>query len=315
MTDAVEIHLASEAERLEAYQQVHEAWGKGKRRSVFVADRLKSIQHNRASWWVLTQKKKVCASLGCYPLTFSARGREVPGFGFGAVYTAPRHRQRGYAEQLCRHVAATQQASGCEVGLLFSDIAPDYYAKMGWQALDRTLYYAELVDLWEPTRGLGVRMDEPAARIAELDTLWEAEQAQRALWLKRPEDYWRYLLARSSDDHHVMLCDRSGAERGYLRVSIQGELAQVEEVLMRRGPADPWIEEAWVVVAHYAASQGAERVQTWQTPPPRTRQNWRVKPREQAIPMLLLSGEAARAPDEGAPSLIESAFIHSTDHF
>jgi predicted acetyltransferase len=308
MTQGVDIHPANEAERLAAYRQVHEVWGGDKPLEEFVSARLRSIQHNRARWWVLTVDGEVCASLGSYPLRFMAHGRAVQGFGFGAVYTPPAQRKRGYAEQLCRHVAQVEQSGGAEVGLLFSDISPDYYAKMGWELVDQTTYKAELEDLWEPTRSLGVRVKRPEALISTLSGMWDAEQRQHDLWLARDAGYWRYLLSRNPEDHHVMLCDRGGIERGYARLAFTGQEGWVEEVCLRQGVEDPWREDAWVVVAHYAASQGAARLATWQQPPPRSRKHWVPTQRAAAITMVLRSGACAAAP-------LTSSHIHSTDHF
>jgi predicted acetyltransferase len=308
MNKTIDIHPASAEERTIAFRQAHEAWGGNTEIEQFVRARKRSIQHKRARWWVLTRMGKVCASLGSYPLRFVVEGREVAGFGLGAVYTAPEERRRGYAEQLCRHVAAAEQAAGCEVGLLFSDISPDYYAKLGWHVVGDSLYKADVADLWEPTPGLGVRIRKPHDRIASLNAMWEATEKSASLWLKRPDDYWRYILTRSPEDHHVMLCDKAGLERGYMRIHIDGMKAHIHEILLPQGIADAWLDSAWALAAHYAASQGAEYLSTWQEPAPRSRPLWDEAARGKAITMMLWSGQTA----EQAPS---ACSIHDTDHF
>ena len=49
---AVSIHPATAEERLAAYRNVHETWGRGLPLDEFLARRLKSVGHNRARWWV-----------------------------------------------------------------------------------------------------------------------------------------------------------------------------------------------------------------------------------------------------------------------
>jgi predicted N-acetyltransferase YhbS len=127
------IHPASEAERLLAYRNAHEAFGRGLTQEEFVSTRLRSVRHNRAGWWVLTVAGDVVASLACYPLSFCVNGLIVRGIGIGSVHTRSSHRKNGYAASLCRHVAEVEAARGAEVALLFSDIAPAYYERLGYQ--------------------------------------------------------------------------------------------------------------------------------------------------------------------------------------
>ena len=132
MTDAFQIQPASENQRLAAYRNVHEVWSDDLPLDEFLARRLRSVMHNRAEWFVLCVGQSVASSLGRYPLQFNLGGTIVKGSGIGAVHTPPEHRQRGYATALLRQVNEWSRRDGFQVSLLFSDIDPAYYERLGY---------------------------------------------------------------------------------------------------------------------------------------------------------------------------------------
>ena len=130
--DSLEIHPADAGEQRAAYTNVHEVWGGEQPLEEYLAWRLNSVQHQRACWYVGCLEGRVVTSLGAYPLLFHVGGRQVAGFAIGAVHTVPDCRKRGYAARLMAWVEAHQRQQGAELGLLYSDIDPDYYAAHGY---------------------------------------------------------------------------------------------------------------------------------------------------------------------------------------
>ena len=89
MTNRLAMHLADDAERIQAFENVHEFWDGGRTLEEHLAWRLQSPQHLWADWYVGCLEGRVVTSLGAYPLLFHVGGRQVAGFAIGAVHTVP----------------------------------------------------------------------------------------------------------------------------------------------------------------------------------------------------------------------------------
>ena len=88
----------------------------------------------------LIDGKRVLASAKRY--LFDARIAGAPGrvLGIGAVFTPPELRGRGAARQLIEEMMAAAAADGFSHALLFSEIGPTYYEKLGFAAVPRRNY-------------------------------------------------------------------------------------------------------------------------------------------------------------------------------
>jgi len=105
------------------------------------------------------------ASFKRYERTLQDRGQRLRAFGFGAVFTPPEYRGRGYASILLAAALDAARADGYDVAFLFSDIRPQFYAELGFRAL--------------PSREFSLRADAlPSGRLAparvDSDDDWRA---------------------------------------------------------------------------------------------------------------------------------------------
>jgi len=75
------------------------------------------------------------ASFKRYERTVQDRAQKLRAFGFGAVFTPPEYRGRGYASILVASALDAARADGYDVAFLFSDIRPQFYAELGFRAL------------------------------------------------------------------------------------------------------------------------------------------------------------------------------------
>jgi GNAT superfamily N-acetyltransferase len=89
----------------------------------------------------LVDGEDVRASAKLYTFDATLDGRLIRVAGIGAVFTQPAHRKRGAAkeliERLLEHASAggAPGAPGADVALLFSEIGPDYYARLGFDPI------------------------------------------------------------------------------------------------------------------------------------------------------------------------------------
>lgn len=75
------------------------------------------------------------ASFKRYERTVREGTHRLRAFGIGAVYTPPALRGRGYASAMLAAALDRARADGYDVAYLFSDIRPQFYAELGFQAL------------------------------------------------------------------------------------------------------------------------------------------------------------------------------------
>ncbi|GIS61224.1 MAG: hypothetical protein CM1200mP2_34490 [Planctomycetaceae bacterium] len=91
----LDCHIANDTERAAAFGNVHECWGDERSVEDYVAWRMQSIQHARASWYVGCVDGRVATSLGAYPIVLRAGGQSWPGYGIGPF--TPRRSSGGRA--------------------------------------------------------------------------------------------------------------------------------------------------------------------------------------------------------------------------
>jgi N-acetylglutamate synthase-like GNAT family acetyltransferase len=85
--------------------------------------------------FALVEGGEVVASAKLYRFDAVHDGQPVRVAGLGAVFTAPAVRGRGAARELIDQLLQRAAADGADFALLFSEIGPDYYARLGFVAI------------------------------------------------------------------------------------------------------------------------------------------------------------------------------------
>src|SRR5439155_9753495 len=83
--------------------------------------------------FALVHGDEVLASAKEYRLRAVLEGRTYEVVGIGAVFTQPAHRGRGHAADLVERLVVRAQERGIAAALLFSEIGPDYYRRLGFE--------------------------------------------------------------------------------------------------------------------------------------------------------------------------------------
>jgi predicted N-acetyltransferase YhbS len=225
----LDIHPASASERLAAYHNVHDVWSAGLDLESHVQRRLKSVQHNRADWFVGCVDGEVVTSLAVYPLKFHFRGRIVPGFSIGSVHTLAKARGKGFASQLIRWVEEYQAAAGAELSMLYSDIPPEYYARLCYQACPAWSASVDTSAIGERKTGFRLQQFDPRQEINLLRSLYDDEHSRYEISIARDAEYWGYLLVKESADEFHWVVDEAGTNIGYVRLRIGEEGAKLRD--------------------------------------------------------------------------------------
>lgn len=299
---ALDVHAASPAEQEAAYRNVHEFWGRGQPLEEYLRWRLASPKHRRASWYVGCLEGEVVTSLGCWPLLFSRGGRQVRGFQIGSVHTRPEFRGQGLAPVLIRTVEQLRADQGEELALLYSDIDPAYYARLGYIACPSR--EGTLRVMAGSSAPLAVRSVDAVDESSLLLGIARRSAAESPLTIHRDESRWQQLLEQSPDDDFLLVEAKTGeGSTGWLRVRETEEAGMVRLLDHAVSAADSLAD----VLAAAAVQRGWNRITGW-LPDDLTEQSFgqaglagQSVPRQRQITMLhpLRAGDQL-TPDETA---------------
>lgn len=286
MTTALEIHAASPDELVAAHRNVFDIWSQGLPLEDHVQSRLNSPKHRLATWYVGRLDGRVVVSLGCYPLRFQIRGAEVSGIAIGSVYALAEYRGRGFAPQLLAWVEEHERQQAAALSLLYSDIKPDYYARLGY-------VLCPSFEGWRDVRGMEDKAGaerpiieiDAATRIDELMNLYAGYHGAAPLSIARSAAYWRALLQRFTGDEFFGLVTERGDLGGYVRLSRNDADWRIMDYALA-DQRTTLAERLYSATLALAARSGARRVGGWLPEDSVTRKAFELVPRRKEITMI-----------------------------
>jgi GNAT superfamily N-acetyltransferase len=187
----------------------------------------------------------VLASAKVYDLAASLDGRPVRVIGVGAVFTPPAQRGRGYARTLLDRLLQRAAGEGADLALLFSEIGPDYYARLGFSIVPRSDVTIRVIE--SDRRGAPatlVRAGEDSD-LANLADMGRARAHPYRLHLDRDRDLIQFAIARKrllaglgppgACEVHFFVAEEGAAAVAYVVISVRGTAWTIEEA----GDRDP----------------------------------------------------------------------------
>ena len=284
----LDLHAASPAERLAAYRNVHDVWSGGLPMEQHLARRLASEQHNRANWFVGCLAGEVVTSLACYPLQFRVRGQTLCGISIGSVHTLAAFRGRGFAPRLIDWVEKQQAAAGAAISLLYSDIEPAYYGRLGYRQCpafkgrrDVTALPGGVAD----NRSWRLRPIRASEQLEQIAAWYASYHGGLPISIFRDDAYWRHLLEKRPRDEFFQLEDPDAAACGYARLGVEGgQLKLIDDALTS---TDAGVEEQlYRAMLDLAAERSLESAGGWLPDSPAARAYFSLEPRRDEITML-----------------------------
>jgi GNAT superfamily N-acetyltransferase len=276
-THDLDVHLASESERLAIFRNVHDVWSGGLTLEAHVARRVNSVQHQRAEWYAGSLGQRVVASLGCYPLEFRVHGEVVPGFAIGAVHTVGGFRGQGLAARLLAAVEQAQLRLGRRLAVLFSDIGLGYYERLGYIA-GRSHVGTARVD--SAATGNGRLRGDPGPAYDELRARCESTHA---LSIRRTPEYGTHLRDKVAGQRRWLVLDSQDEAIGGFSLSQRDNRAEIEEFFARDADS---VDRVVRAIPSAAAMLGAAHVGGWLPNDAVTRRTFEIRPRSKALTML-----------------------------
>lgn len=306
----IDIHKASQEEMLAADKNSYEVWGEGSSMEEYLIACQTSPRKNRAQCWVLTMNGVVASSLECHSLLFWHYGSLYSGFGIASVYTHLEMRRQGLAEKLCRYVINVKIENGAQFGLLFSDIAPDYYHKMGFHLSSVLSYdYHDLGGLRSSGNQAKIKLFDPQKEHDWLVDIHRQYHCNTALTVARDGAYWAYSLRANSKNLFWLVLDDKGERLGYVRLYVDQQRAGLIECIIPR--QEPLVNSVYRSISRELINRQVERLTSWLTPPQGIVDYSAVRKRSKAWPMVWMGSQINASPE----AVLADTSIYSSDYF
>ena len=225
------------------YDETWPIWGEGLSREGYE-------RYNRAQLavpWSKTHLERVAlmegdtllASAKRYGLTLRMDGVDTPGLGIGAVFTPPALRGRGHAAALIEAMIAAASAEGARCALLFSEIDPEYYARLNFGVVPVMSATLRLKSQKREGAPAVLVRDGADRDLDNIVAMHDARAAGYAFALKRDRDYVRYAISKR---RLLAASGPAGLRTVEFLVTEEGGNA-VAYIVVTRGPEGQILEE------------------------------------------------------------------------
>jgi GNAT superfamily N-acetyltransferase len=242
------------------------------------------------------QSNHLVSSCKIYTIHFQSRGRVYKIAGVGAVFTQPQHRGCGYGSEMIDKVVELCEQRDYDGMLLYSDIAPEFYGRSGFEELgdsefhlwlDRDVSFngargERLPDNRTPdTRSRDQRSlaaDQPEFSLSDVKpehvpnmiSHYRRYLSRQPFGMLRDETYWHYKLERerylvlNSDARwpalELLELRNGGKDSGYAIFEHGGKILRVMEVIGSEDAA----QRLWGRILEIARERAVELVRGWE---------------------------------------------------
>jgi predicted N-acetyltransferase YhbS len=309
MTDQLDLHRASAAERMQAFRNVYEVWPSASDPEEHLQRRLANPKFDNATWYVGTLDGRVVTACGCYQVSVRVDGAVEPSFAVGSVHTLPDFRGKEFAPRLLAFAEAQERSLGKTFCLLYSDIGPAYYERLGYRACRASQGWAnpeESIEVPEPSALIRFNASD---EMPTLSDLYAGGHTRYPLSIARSADYWRYLLCQNPLDEFYFVT--AGSRRvGYVRLGIRpGQILIRDLSLLEDTEATE--RGLYSGVIALAKARGAAQVGGWMPADPVCRELFAVTNRVKELTMIKPLVDRIKIVDRHCEA---AAHFHEIDH-
>jgi GNAT superfamily N-acetyltransferase len=213
----------------------------------------------------LVEGGEVLASAKLYRFDAVLDGGPIQVAGIGAVFTSPASRGRGAARDLIERLLDRAAADGADLALLFSEIGPDYYARLGFEAIataDRRLRVTESTRYGAPMTMVRGGDDRDLRDIVSMGV---SRAEPYRFHLSRDRDLVHFAIARKrllaglgppgARIVHFFIAEEGASAVAYLVITEEGNAWTVEDM----GDRDPAGARAGAMLQALIAREPAEK--------------------------------------------------------
>jgi predicted acetyltransferase len=307
MTENLELHAASAAERAQAFANVYKVWPSDPNPEEHLRRRLANPKYENATWYVGTLSGRVVAACGCYHVSVRIDGVVERACAVGAVHTLPEFRGRGFAPHVLAFAEDQERRVGKTFSLLYSDIGAPYYERLGYRRCAAALGSVLPAEskLERPVM-YDLRPFRPSEKLSILIDLYDRAHLRYPLSIARSSDYWHYLLAQNAEDEFYFLMQ--GKPWGYVRLGIRNDGIVVRDVSLLDNDDEGDLYSAVIALAK---ERGAARVGGWMPGNAVCRELFEVSDRVKELTMIKSLVERIKIEDRHCQA---AQYFHEIDH-
>jgi predicted N-acetyltransferase YhbS len=215
--------------------------------------------------YALVDGDLVLASGKLYRFDAALDGRPVRVAGFGAIFTQPAHRGRGAARELVERMCQLATAKGADLALLFSEIGPESYARLGFTRIATTNRTLRVIE--DDRRGAPATMVRGGEErdLADIVAMGSARAEPYRFHLNRDRDLVQFSIARKrllaglgrpgAGELQFFIAEEGASAAAYVVVSVKGR----EWILEECGDRDPTGARAGAILQALIAREPAEQ--------------------------------------------------------
>lgn len=173
-------------------------WGDGLTRSGYAQYNLAQ----QATRWgrehldrvALVEGDRLLSSAKRYRLELMIDGRRCRALGIAAVFTPPERRGNGYGRMLLQQILEVAASDGYDAALLFSEIRPEYYARLGFVPVPQATLR---LDVARKAGAPGIVVRQGDGRdIAHIARMNQDAASRHRLALVRTPEWIEYVISR-----------------------------------------------------------------------------------------------------------------------
>ncbi len=207
---------------------------------------------------ILDPNGNVASALKRYSFELDSPSGTLKTVAIGAVFTREEFRNRGFAQTLIENIVNEASECGFKAALLFSDIKPSYYEKMGFQALHDLSWTAEAKFLLKSAR-LQIRAAE-TSDLSKLMNWYEDSFSKGYLRYLRPTpEVWNFLRMRAQAFSDYIVSHK-GKDIGYFNARATKDNLWIHEFVL---PDAELENEFAATLGHFALQNNRDTVSGW----------------------------------------------------
>ena len=274
-TPTLDWHLASSTEKAAAFRNVHEFWGGDSQIDEFVKQRLASRHHQRATWYVGCVDGAVACSLGAFPFELGLADSIERAIFIGCVHTRPENRGQGFAPQLFEFAENAEQQAGVKWSLLFSDIAPSYYERLGYQISTAPSICIKPSTYVTQSDCFTLRPFDSTQHLQTLSNIYQQHFLGKPFFIHRNDDHWEHIVQQHKDDQWFWLCNDTGKTVGYVLLQTSQAKMVLKDFALQT-PTSEQFRRCLATLSHYYNKQQINEIVGWfpKLPEPATDVDW-----------------------------------------
>lgn len=260
---------------LTVLRQTHEIWSAGLSKGDYREYIWRQMHHpwglRHHKFFVMKVKGEVVSSCKLYTVELSCRARRFKLAGLGAIYTGLAQRHRGYAYEMIEAVIDQCLADDYDGMLLYSDIDPVFYEKLGFIPFGAADFTFDL-----PWHGPQAEPVEAATNYFErhhikaMATIYAKWQSRQPLAFTRGESYfdYKFFKERFLADHsqlawpklQIRFANESGSDSAYALTETGGSVLRILEVV----GSDSGRRQVWSALFEETYDRQIQKVRAWE---------------------------------------------------